>query len=158
MIHSSDIKLYYSAHAIENPVNITLTEKQLVAGQRLDHMSSEQNFRHFRNKLNKRVYGNASTRHGKTLKMFVVRESDAVHRHHIHCVIGRPEHMTIEEFMTEVWACWTSTRFGHKQLHYEAPETEERVQGWISYCLKARTKDDYSTSIDWINSTCFETC
>ena len=38
----------------------------------------------------------------------------------------------------------------------EFPTTEQRELGWIDYCLKARTKTEYSNCIDWSNSTCFE--
>jgi hypothetical protein len=78
------------------------------------------------------------------------------HRHHIHCVIERPQHIAATDFILLAQSCWTSTRFGYQQSHFELPTTEQRELGWIDYCLKARTKTEYSSCIDWSNSTCFE--
>jgi hypothetical protein len=52
----SNIKQFYNQHSVPNPVNLTLTEKQLVNGQKIDDLASEQNLRHFRNILNTRRY------------------------------------------------------------------------------------------------------
>ena len=60
---------------IHNPLNITLTEKQKFNGIELDKIRSEQNFRHFSNVLNKKVFGNSFYRFNKKLKMLVIREN-----------------------------------------------------------------------------------
>ena len=105
-----DLKAYYLDHRVPNPVNVTLTQKQCVDGEWLDDLRSEQNFRHFANKLNSRVLGARFKRFGKRLAMLVVRESDATHRHHLHCIIERPEHLSEPLFFFHVKSCWTSTR------------------------------------------------
>lgn len=156
MIEPANIKAYYLQHRVPNPVNITLTQKQFVDGVWLDDLRSEQNFRHFANKLNSAVYGAKFKRFGKKLSMLVVRESDASHRHHLHCIIERPDHIVEPIFYQCVKSCWTSTRFGYNQIHFEQPSSAERELGWVNYCLKRRTKAHYSDSIDWSNSTCFE--
>jgi hypothetical protein len=89
MIQSS-IKQFYLANPVPNPINITLTQKQLVGGQRIDDEISSANFRHFRSLLNRQLFGNAYKRHGRQLAMLVVREDGAWHRHHIHAVIQKP--------------------------------------------------------------------
>lgn len=149
-------KTYYLQNRVPNPVNITLTQKQVVDGQWISDDVSEANFKHFSTLLNRRLYGNAHKRFGKKLAMFVVRESDATHRHHLHVVIQRPNHLTVKEFIALLTECWKKTRFGYHQVHFEIPETEDRELGWIDYSLKTRTKADYASSIDWKNSTCFE--
>ena len=151
-----DIKTYYLEHRVPNPVNVTLTQKQCVDGEWLDDLRSEQNFRHFANKLNSSVLGARFKRFGKRLAILVVREHDATHRHHLHCIIERPEHLSEPLFFLHIKSCWTSTRFGYNQIHLEQPTTAERELGWVDYCLKRRTKTLYSDSIDWSNSTCFE--
>lgn len=156
MIEPANIKAYYLQHSVPNPVNITLTQKQFAGGIWLDDLRSEQNFRHFANKLNSAVYGTKFKRFGKKLSMLVVRESDASHRHHLHCIIERPDHIVEPIFYLRVKSCWTSTRFGYNQIHFEQPTSAERELGWVNYCLKRRTKALYSDSIDWSNSTCFE--
>ena len=156
MIEPANIKAYYLQHRVPNPVNITLTQKQFADGVWLDDLRSEQNFRHFANKLNSAVYGTKFKRFGKKLSMLVVRESDASHRHHLHCIIERPDYIVEPIFYLRVKSCWTSTRFGYNQIHFEQPTSAERELGWVNYCLKRRTKALYSDSIDWSNSTCFE--
>jgi hypothetical protein len=147
---------FYSENPIPNPLNVTLTQKQVVDGHRIDDTLSEQNFRHFRNLLNRKVFGNAYTRHGRQLGLLVVRENSALQRHHLHAIIEIPERIPYPEFCDLMRSCWSDTRFGYHQVHFERPETKARVNGWQSYCLKKRSKDDFASSIDWVNSTCFE--
>lgn len=149
---------YYFKHRIPNPVNFTLTQKQTVEGKWIDDQISEQNFRHFRNVLNKQLFGNQYCRYGKGLKMFVIRESDTRHRHHLHGVIEKPDNMDSDDFIELVKSIWSKTKYGYLHTHFEEPSTIEREIGWIDYCLKERTKIDLSSSIDWVNSTCFELC
>lgn len=155
MIQSS-IKQFYRTNPVPNPINITLTQKQVVDGQRIDDAISSANFKHFRRLLNSRLFGNAYKRHGRQLAMLVVREDEAWHRHHIHAIIEKPTSLTIEEFITLVVECWGKTRFGYREHHFEKPTDKDRETGWLNYCLKKRTKDDLPSSIDWDNSTCFE--
>ena len=115
------IKKFYDQHPVPNPINLTLTEKQLVNGQKIDDLASEQNLRHFRNLLNTRLYKNAYKRHGKQLSMFVVRESDATHRHHLHLVIEQPKDIDLHFFMHMVKSCWQKTKFGYNEIHFEKP-------------------------------------
>ncbi len=156
MIHPSIIKDYYDQHQVMNPVNFTFTQKQVVDGQWISDTVSVQNFRHFSNKLNKRVFGNAFRRYGRKLQMFVVQENNETQRHHLHCIIECPDFIRPLDFVVLVQDCWISTRFGYRQLDFEVPSDFERRVGWVNYCLKRRTKQEYSSSIDWSNSTCFE--
>lgn len=155
MIQSA-LKYFYQTNPVPNPVNITLTQKQAVDGQRIDDEISSSNFKHFRSLLNRALFGNAYKRHGRQLKMLVVREDGAWHRHHIHAIIEKPTSLSIEEFIVLVLDCWTKTRFGYREFHFEQPITRERENGWLNYILKKRTKEDLASSIDWVNSTCFE--
>jgi hypothetical protein len=156
MLTSSIFKSYYLQHKVVKPVNFTLTQKQVCDGKWITDTLSEQSFRHFSNKLNSFAFGNRFKRYGKKLGMFVIREQDETHRHHIHCVIERPEHISASDFIVIVQKCWVGTRYGYHQTHFELPMTEQREIGWIDYCLKSKTKADYSSCIDWSNSTCFE--
>jgi hypothetical protein len=111
----SDFKSYYLQHRVPNPVNFTLTQKQVAEGKWITDTLSEQNFRHFANMLNTSVYGNRFIRYGKKLSMFVIREQDETHRHHLHCIIERPEHLLALDFVLLVQTCWFKTRYGHHQ-------------------------------------------
>lgn len=150
------IKQFYHDHRVPNPINITLTQKQIFEGQRIDDEISSANFRHFRNLLNRRLFGNAYKRHGRQLSMFVVQEDGAWQRHHLHAIIEKPASLTTEEFIALVMECWGKTRFGYREHHFEEPADQAWEAGWVNYCLKKRTKADVASSIDWANSTCFE--
>jgi hypothetical protein len=155
VFHDSIRRSILSDNPVPNPINITLTQKQVVDGQRIDDEISSANFRHFRNLLNSHLFGNAYKRHGRQLKMLVVREDGAWLRHHIHAILEKPSSLSIEEFIALVLDCWSKTRFGYREHHFEQPTTPDRETGWLNYILKKRTKDDLAASIDWANSTCF---
>lgn len=150
------LKSYYHDHSVPNPINVTLTEKQVVGGQWIDDESSAANVRHFRNLMNTHLFKNAYKRHGKQLSMLVVREADATHRHHLHLTIEIPDGLSAPMFMLLIKRFWSKTRFGYGECHYEQPANSERELGWINYSLKMRSKSDLVSSVDWENSTCFE--
>jgi len=152
------IRTYLKSHKVVNPINVTLTQKQWVKGNHVDDISSEQNFRHFRNKLNTKVFGNGYRRFKKQLQMLVIREDSPYHRHHLHCVIEHPERYSFEEFSTLIKKVWSSTKFGYEQIHIEKPSSHEREDGWLSYIMKDYSKSDLSTSIDFENSTVLNHC
>ena len=145
----------YFAHRIPNPINITLTFKLQVDGQRLDQITAVQNVKHFRNRLNRHLYGNAHRRFRKELKLFVVHEGLDWTRHHIHAIIERPAGLSVDEFITLVTTTWAQTRFGYSEHHYEVPISTDREVDWVYYILKKRTKADLASSVDWENSSCF---
>ena len=60
-----EIENFIRSKRVVNPLNVTLTELQICGGIRLDDIISEQNFRHFRNVLNRKVFGNGYRRFGK---------------------------------------------------------------------------------------------
>ena len=155
---NQQIRTYLKSNKVINPINITFTQKQWVKGQKVDDISSEQNFRHFRNKLNTKVFGNGYRRFKKQLQMLVIREDSPYHRHHLHCVIEQPQRFSFEEFSHLIWNVWNSTKFGYKEIHIEKPSSIEREDGWLSYIMKDYSKSDLSTSIDFENSTVLNHC
>ena len=70
----------YLKKPIPNPLFVTFTLKQKIQFQSevgthlvdLDEVYMRTNFRHFSNRLNKKVFGNSFRRYGKRLKMIVV--------------------------------------------------------------------------------------
>ena len=68
-----ETKKWILSNRISNPINVTLTEKQSFNGIKLDTVISEQNFRYFKNVLNKKIFGNSYSRFNKQLKMLIVR-------------------------------------------------------------------------------------
>jgi hypothetical protein len=64
---TTQIKDFVRSKRVINPINITLTEKQKFNGIWLDDITSERNFNHFKNVLNRRVFGNGYRRFKKQL-------------------------------------------------------------------------------------------
>ena len=134
-------------------LNVTLTEKQTFNGIRLDDITSEQNFRHFRNVLNRKVFGNGYRRFGIELQMLVIREVGVNHKHHIHCIIELPQRYEFVTFVNLINDVWSKTDFGYDEVHIEKPSSQQREDGWLEYIMKKRTKVSFEQSIDWMNSS-----
>ena len=150
---TTQIKDFVRSKRVINPINVTLTEKQKFNGIWLDDITSERNFNHFKNVLNRRVFGNGYRRFKKQLDMFVVREVSVNHRHHIHCIIEHPLRYDFEEFKRMIEDIWSSTDFGYEEVHMEKPSSQLREDGYLNYIMKNRTKVSLNESIDWTNST-----
>lgn len=141
-------KNWLSEYKINNPINVTLTEKQRVNGIDLDRIRSEQNFRYFKNLLNTNIFGNGFKRFNKQLKMIVVREYSFNLRHHIHCIIEQPKRYSDLEFNLLIRKLWKKTLFGYSNIHIEKPTSLQREVGWFNYIMK----DKIENSVDWNNS------
>ena len=147
------IKDHLFNNRVPNPINVTFTEKQMVGVTRIDEYVSDTNFRHFKNMLNTKVFGNSFIRFGKQLKMIVVREGGKGLRYHLHTIIEQPERYTLTNFEILIKYCWNETLFGYDQVYIEKPTTQEREDGWLYYVLKERSKLDFSNSIVWEHTT-----
>jgi hypothetical protein len=152
VIKETVLKDWCWENRITNPINVTFSEKQVQNQSRIDDIKSTQNFRHFKNVLNFKTFGNGYNRFGKQLKMLVVREVSSNLRHHLHCIIEQPKRFEIQEFEDLIRKCWKSTHFGYYEIHLEKPPTLEREDGWLHYILKGRTKLNLMDSIDWENT------
>lgn len=139
---------FVSKHDWNDPIALTLTEKQADCCKLIDHIQSAQNTRLFINRLNYSIYGNAYRRFGKRIPCFVVMEGDSVHRHHLHLLIDKPQRFSLEQFTEVVRDSWSKTPFGHNEIDAKPV----RDQGWLRYILKRRSKTDFTSSIDWENT------
>lgn len=110
----------------------------------------EQNLRHFLNKLNKRVFGNAyrpRKKAGRQLNCLSVLEGDNTVRRHYHLMLELPHGYTINEFGKLIRATWRTTRWGGYEVGVKPADT-----GWLHYMLKKRSKQNLPDAIDWLNS------
>jgi hypothetical protein len=155
---NDEIRRFVTSNRVTNPINLTLTQKQSVNGFKVDDVVSEKNFRHFKNKLNTKLFGNGYRRYNKQLQMLVVREVSSNHRHHLHCIIEQPHRIGFEEFTHLIEEVWKSTDFGYEKIHIEKPSSQLREDGWLSYIMKDRTKVNLNTSVDWINTSISNHC
>ena len=155
---NDEIRRFVTSNRVTNPINLTLTQKQSVNGFKVDDVVSEKNFRHFKNKLNTKLFGNGYRRYNKQLQMLVVREVSSNHRHHLHCIIEQPHRIGFEQFTHLIETVWKSTDFGYEEIHIEKPSSQLREDGWLSYIMKDRTKVNLNTSVDWINTSISSHC
>jgi len=154
----------YLKTPIQNPLFVTFTLKQKVQFQSkfgtylvdLDEYRLRTNFRHFSNRLNKKVFGNSFRRYGKRLKMVVVEEGGKNEvRLHQHTVIETPSHLDQHQFKSLISDIWTNkTLWGYKDICFDVPnKSKGDVIGWINYITKSKTKSrDLNSSIDWENT------
>tara|TARA_E500000331_G_scaffold289799_1_gene285650 strand:- start:27 stop:515 length:489 start_codon:yes stop_codon:yes gene_type:complete len=151
-----ETKKWLQLNLIRNPLNVTLTEKQYLhktVGKdnrifKLDELKSSQNFRHFSNVLNKKVFGNGFYRFNKRLRMLVIREVSHTLRHHLHLIMEQPQRYSFEEFKKLIEFVWKKTNFGYSEIHIEKPTNSEREIGWFNYIMKNYNEN----SIDWNNT------
>ncbi len=150
---NDQLKNYLRSKRVKNPINITFTQKQKVDGKWIDDFQSEQNFKHFKNVLNRKVFGNGYKRFNKQLEMLVIREVSLNQRHHLHCIIELPLRYRFDEFSSLIKRIWRNTKFGYDQIDIEKPSSQLREDGWLDYIMKDFTKVSLSTSIDFENSS-----
>ncbi len=152
-----EIIKWLETNRISNPINVTLTEKQYLhktVGKdkrvfKLDKFNSSQNFRHFRNVLNRKVFGKSYHRYNKQLDMLVVREvSSQTNRLHLHLIIEQPQHYDFNSFRNEIERIWINSNFGFSEIHIEKPTTSDREDGWFYYIMKSNIEN----TIDWNNT------
>ena len=136
-----------STKHFNDPCAVTLTMKQRANCRMLDPIECSRNFRHFANRLNKSVLGNAFTRHGNRLRMIPVLERSHGERWHYHTVIDRLDRIHRDEFANVVSDCWTKTPWGYRQIDIQ----HDISNGWINYITKFSQKTTYSDAMDWQN-------
>ena len=133
------------------PVAITLTLKQVfhsISGSaRLTMEFATKNLRHFLNRLNRKYFGNASSRYNKRISIVPIIEISTEGRIHYHLLMDRPLHITAVQFETDIRNLWRATDWGYKEVQIDNNPNE----GWLYYMTKHSQKPDYDLSIDWMN-------
>ena len=145
----ADISDWHSPHAF------TLTMKQGIrppfepasATEYLTREKASQNFRHFMNLMNKRVFGKAASHHGKRLPVIPVIEGGSEKRLHYHGVIDCPRDDLIGLLPMIVRSTWAKTKWAWNEIDIQ-PDAD---RGWINYISKTNDKPDYANAIDWEN-------
>ena len=107
------------------------------------------NMRHFINRLNAALYGNAAKRYGKSIAILTVLEGGEGTGKllHYHCAIGNlPQRLCDKAVEGSIRGAWLQTGFGNEQMHIERMQTT----GWLGYMAKdLRTAD--GDVVDWEN-------
>ncbi len=134
---------------------ITLTMKQfLIVSQShcthteaLTQYTATQNMRHFLNKLDKAVFGNAASRYGKRVLCLPVQEGCQNKHLHYHAVIDCPRPELSGSYPSLIARLWRSTQWGDHQVDCQRGADA----GWLSYITKSRDKPSLADAIDWTN-------
>ncbi|MBC7832598.1 MAG: hypothetical protein H7Y62_11330 [Hyphomicrobium sp.] len=134
-----------------NPQAITLTLRlsRLIDGAwfRLSQVDAQQNLRHLRNVIHKRLgaYGYPKRAQLQCVPIFEGREGV---RPHIHLMMDRPHCIAADEFADLIRFEWGRTFWGHEKVTIEPCHD---AAGWLAYISKLRTKAEYADAIDWTN-------
>ena len=133
-------------------LSVTLTMKQFAEGESLDQINASRNMRHFLNRLNKSVYGNAWQRFDCRVNVLPVQE--CTDRIHYHLLIEPPKtrntrYLSREEFKSRLEECWKKTKFGHQEICIKELEDGDSMGKWCSYITKFKNGD--SDQLDWEN-------
>jgi hypothetical protein len=131
-----------SSHQWIDPFAVTLTMRWQSWRQH------SQNFRHFMNRLNTQIHGNAYKRYGRRLSVLPVIEGTHRDHPHYHCVIDNPRSDNRVWFEANIFKCWNQTELGLPEMSI----TPEADIGWIRYMAKPRDKDNYNEAFDWENA------
>lgn len=140
----TEIRGYFNQIDPVGMMAVTLTLKKRVKGVWLDDIRASQNFRHFMNLLNSKVYGKRFKRFNKQLKVIPVMEMSASNRLHFHLIIEVPTDCDYLWLQNEVKEIWGKTTFGYREIDIQKISDD----GWTDYITKFRTKGD---EVDWNN-------
>ena len=115
------------------PYRTVMTEHGEVR-EKLTIYDAKANMRHFINRLNAEIFGNAAKRYGKSIAILPVLEGIRGHKFfHYHCAIGNlPESLSDAALHAKVRAAWQLTHFGNEQIDVQRMQTT----GWIGYMGK----------------------
>ncbi|MBS1983294.1 MAG: hypothetical protein JST16_03905 [Bdellovibrionales bacterium] len=157
----NDLKLQASFHDFvthqswHSPHAVTLTMKQgrqADAGrgmsiQMLDSHEASANMRHFLNRLNQQVFGNAAQRFGKRVQVIPVLEGSASKNMHYHLILDCPRNDLTDNYADLISDLWRDTPWGNKEVNIQANSDA----GWAKYISKLRDKPSFADAIDWSN-------
>ena len=135
---------------------ITLTLKpyrtvMTVRGEVIEKLTiydAKANMRHFINRLNAEIYGNAVKRLGKRIAILPVLECVGGKQLHYHCAISNlPETLSDAALHAKVRAAWQLTHFGNEQIDVQRMQST----GWIGYMGKELGRGNTDV-LDWENT------
>ena len=118
--------------------------KQRSNGIWLDEVRASKNLRHFLNRLNRSIFGQAFKRYDRRLNVVPVIERSSPGRLHFHLVIQNPYPDSPARFEQMIGEEWSRTDFGYGETHVD----QLIDHGWTDYISKTKTASD---GLDWEN-------
>ena len=140
----NSIKGYLKTFNTHGCLAVTLTMKQGCFKGRLNEEKSSQNFHHFMNVLNRKVYKQQFKRFNKRLNVIPIIENSYKDRLHLHIILSIPENIVLNDYITLIKETWNKTDFGYREIDVQ-PITNSV---WTEYITKFKTSLD---EVDWEN-------
>jgi hypothetical protein len=140
----NSIKSYLKTFDIRGCLAVTLTMKQEGSGGKLNEVTSSQNFRHFMNVLNRKVYKQQFKRFNKRLNVIPVIENSYKDRIHLHLILSIPENFHHDDYIYLIKETWNNTNYGYREVDVKPIINS----GWTEYITKFKTSHD---DVDWEN-------
>lgn len=114
----------------------------------LTREAASQNYSHFLNVLNRRLFGKAADRYRKGVNSIsVIEGGGGGKRLHMHGTIDCPRHDLLPYFPDIVTEAWHRTQWAHNQIDIKSGVDA----GWTKYMSKLDDKPSYIDGIDWVN-------
>jgi len=140
----------------KNPYAVTLTFKKNIVTYfncyestiHLNPQIASDNFGKFLHVLNRKIFGNLTSRYGIRLNVFPIFEQSNTKHLHYHSVFDKPNHISDEKFRLLIELYWNSSLWGNSQIDIQSSADN----GWVSYITKLADKENLADSIDWKNT------
>lgn len=140
----NSIKDYAQSLNIRGCMGVTFTMKQEGNKGKLNSAIASQNFRHFMNVLNRKVYKQQFKRFNKRLNVLPVIENSYNDRIHFHTILRIPENTKHNDYIQLIKEAWTKTNYGYREIDVK-PFINS---GWTEYITKFKSSND---DVDWEN-------
>ncbi len=133
------LQTFLLENACDYDLAVSLTLKQQDGPTPLSSIEAEKNLGHFLNRLNKKAFGNAASRHGRKIPVVPMLERTFSGRWHHHLALKNP-FPDLDTCRSDIEECWSKTRWGYKEIQVD-PIYD--IEGWVRYITKSRNIDGW---------------
>lgn len=155
---TEEIRAHYHRYASCIQIAVTLQTKLIPIRDRFraeqQRISLQEDFWHFRRRINYGVYGKASHRKPERFSLLILPvmeglkfSPEGIRTIHYHLGIGNvPDDVSNGEFGSLIFEAWRKTRYGRDDIHISPADP-----GWINYITK-ELEGGHADCIDWRNA------
>jgi hypothetical protein len=133
------LREYFIKNAQDHDLAVSLTIKQQDGPASLTKLEAGKNLTHFLNRLNKRAFGNAASRHKRKFPVITMLERTLSGRWHHHLSLRNP-FSNVKTCRLAVEDCWAKTRWGYHEV--DVQELYD-LDGWLCYITKSQNIDGW---------------
>ena len=110
--------------------------KQTLNDMKLDEINFSQDFRHFMNRLNYKIFKNSYKRFNKRLNVIPILEKSNNDRFHYHCLIEKPNRLKDREFTNLIESEFSKTKLSYDDI--DIKRQSKPISSFSSYTTKRR--------------------